>query len=250
MKKFSTQLMTLSSAALAGVLALSACGSSATNSGSSESAAHSSSAAASGSADASAGSLKVEGAWVKATDGGMTGVFGKITNTGDRDVKIVSATSTATDEVQLHTTVKDSAGNTKMQQVQELVVKAGQTLELKPGSDHIMLMGLTCSLSAGASTTVTLKTEDGASLELKPEARDYSGAKEEYQGDAQSTGSASAGASATASGEAHAGHEHSHGEQSEHSGHEHGTHEHGEHGDHGHMSGEATAGASAKPQCK
>ena len=116
-----------------------------------------------------------------------------------------------------------------------------------------MLMGLNCSLSAGASTTVTLKTEDGATLEFKPEARDYSGAKEEYQGDAQSTGSASADASASASGDSHDGHEHSH-EHShgdgEHSDHEHGTHEHGEHSDHDHMSGEASGSASAKPQCK
>ena len=124
-----------------------------------------------------------------------------------------------------------------------------------------MLMGLNCSLSAGASTTVTLKTEDGATLEFKPEARDYSGAKEEYQGDAQSTGSASADASASASGDSHDGHEHGHGDgehsdhehshgDGEHSDHEHGTHEHGEHSDHDHMSSEASGSASAKPQCK
>ena len=267
MKKFQAhhKLMALSSVALAGILTLNACGSTNTNSDSSASATSSSSATASGSAQSSSGPIKIENTWAKATDGGMTGVFGKITNTSDHDVKVVSATSTATDEVQLHTTVKDSNGSTKMQQVQEFTVKAGETLELKPGGNHIMLMGLNCSLSAGASTTVTLKTEDGATLEFKPEARDYSGAKEEYQGDAQSTGSASADASASASGDSHDGHEHSHehghgdGEHSdhehshgdgEHSDHEHGTHEHGEHSDHDHMSGEASGSASAKPQCK
>ena len=257
--------MALSSVALAGILTMNACGSTNTNSDSSASATSSSSAAASGSAQSSSGPIKIENTWAKATDGGMTGVFGKITNTSDHDVKVVSATSTATDEVQLHTTVKDSNGSTKMQQVQEFTVKAGETLELKPGGNHIMLMGLNCSLSAGASTTVTLKTEDGATLEFKPEARDYSGAKEAYQGDAQSTGSASADASASASGDSHDGHEHGHehghgdGEHSdhehnhgdgEHSDHEHGTHEHGEHSDHDHMSGEASGSASAKPQCK
>ena len=209
MKKFQAhhKLMALSSVALAGILTLNACGSTNTNSDSSASATSSSSAAASGSAQSSSGPIKIENTWAKATDGGMTGVFGKITNTSDHDVKVVSATSTATDEVQL-----------------------------KPGGNHIMLMGLNCSLSAGASTTVTLKTEDGATLEFKPEARDYSGAKEEYQGDAQSTGSASADASASASGDSHEGHEHSHGD--------------GEHSDHDHMSGEASGSASAKPQCK
>lgn len=170
MKKFQAhhKLMALSSVALAGILTLNACGSTNTNSDSSSSATSSSSAAASGSAQSSSGPIKVENTWAKATDGGMTGVFGKITNTSDHDVKVVSATSTATDEVQLHTTVKDSNGSTKMQQVQEFTVKAGETLELKPGGNHIMLMGLNCSLSAGASTTVTLKTEDGATQESNP----------------------------------------------------------------------------------
>ena len=117
MKKFQAhhKLMALSSVALAGMLTLNACGSTNTNSDSSASATSSSSAAASGSAQSSSGPIKIENTWAKATDGGMTGVFGKITNTSDHDVKVVSATSTATDEVQLHTTVKDSNGSTKMQ---------------------------------------------------------------------------------------------------------------------------------------
>ena len=234
------KLVTFTCTAAAGVLLLSACGGS-TSTGSSGSASASSSASSSASAGASAssGTLKIEGAWVKASKGGMTGVFGKITNSGDKPVKITSASSTATDTVQLHTTTKGSDGGTKMEQVHEFTIEPGATLELKPGGDHIMLMDMGCSLAAGGATTVTVKTEDGASLEFKPVARDYQGAKEEYKGE----GSASATADASASGHdhSHEGHDHEHGghdhSHSHDGGHDHSheghDHEHGGH-DHSH----------------
>ena len=252
------KLVTFTCTAAAGVLLLSACGGS-TSTGSSGSASASSSASSSASAGASAaggqgasassGTLKIEGAWVKASKGGMTGVFGKITNSGDKPVKITSASSTATDTVQLHTT-KGSDGGTKMEQVHEFTIEPGATLELKPGGDHIMLMDMGCSLAAGGATTVTVKTEDGASLEFKPVARDYQGAKEEYKGE----GSASATADASASGHdhSHEGHDHEHGGSSASgsaSAGEHADHDHGE-GSHEHSHGAAGASESPLPECK
>ena len=277
------KLVTFTCTAAAGMLLLSACGGS-TGTGASGSASASSSASSSASAGASAagggqgasassGTLKIEGAWVKASKGGMTGVFGKITNSGDKPVKITSASSTATDTVQLHTTTKGSDGGTKMEQVHEFTIEPGATLELKPGGDHIMLMDMSCSLAAGGATTVTVKTEDGASLEFKPVARDYQGAKEEYKGE----GSASATADASASGHDHSheghdhehgGHDHSHshgGHDHSHEGHdhehggssasgsasadEHADHDHGE-GSHEHSHGAAGASESPLPECK
>lgn len=187
---------------------------------------------------------------MKASKGSMTGVFGKITNSGDKPVKITSASSTATDTVQLHTTTKGSDGGTKMEQVHEFTIEPGATLELKPGGDHIMLMDMGCSLAAGGATTVTVKTEDGASLEFKPVARDYQGAKEEYKGE----GSASATADASASGHdhSHEGHDHEHGGSSASgsaSADEHADHDHGE-GSHEHSHGAAGASESPLPECK
>ena len=230
------KLVTFTCTAAAGMLLLSACGGS-TSTGASGSASASSSASSSASAGASAaggqgasassGTLKIEGAWVKASKGGMTGVFGKITNSGDKPVKITSASSTATDTVQLHTP-PNPEGAPKFE------------------------------------TTVTVKTEDGASLEFKPVARDYQGAKEEYKGE----GSASATADASASGHdhSHEGHDHEHGgHDHSHEGHdhehggssasgsasadEHADHEHGE-GSHEHSHGAAGASESPLPECK
>ncbi|QXW92004.1 copper chaperone PCu(A)C [Rothia aeria] len=250
------KLVTFTCTAAAGVLLLSACGGGSTSTGSSGSASASSSASSSASAGASAaggqgasassGTLKIEGAWVKASKGGMTGVFGKITNSGDKPVKITGASSTATDTVQLHTTTKGSDGGTKMEQVHEFTIEPGATLELKPGGDHIMLMDMSCSLAAGGATTVTVKTEDGASLEFKPVARDYQGAKEEYKGE----GSASATADASASGHdhshSHGGHDHSHSHGGHDHSHSHGGHDHSHEGhDHEHGGSSASGSASA-----
>ena len=137
-----------------------------------------------------------------------------------------------------------------MQQVHEFTIEPGATLELKPGGDHIMLMDMGCSLAAGGATTVTVKTEDGASLEFKPVARDYQGAKEEYKGE----GSASATADASASGHdhSHEGHDHEHGGSSASgsaSADEHADHDHGE-GSHEHSHGAAGASESPLPECK
>ena len=210
-------------------------------------------------ASASSGTLKIEGAWVKASKGGMTGVFGKITNSGDKPVKITSASSTATDTVQLHTTTKGSDGGTKMEQVHEFTIEPGATLELKPGGDHIMLMDMSCSLAAGGATTVTVKTEDGASLEFKPVARDYQGAKEEYKGEGSAPATADASASGHDHSHSHDGHDHSHeGHDHEHGGSsasgsasadEHADHDHGE-GSHEHSHGAAGASESPLPECK
>ncbi|MFW0109006.1 copper chaperone PCu(A)C [Rothia sp. P7181] len=159
--------------------------------------------------------------WVKATKGGMTAFFGKVKNTTDKPITIVSATSSISDDTQLHTTEKDPAtGSTMMKQVTSFTINPGEDFVFEPGGNHIMAVGMKCSLPAGLRANVTLKTEDGQEFGFEAVARDYAGAKEEY-----------------APGEEHtpAGSEHSH-EHGEHS-HEHGEHSH-EHGEHSHEHGE------------
>ncbi len=65
-----------------------------------------------------------------------------------------------------------------------------------PGGDHLMLMGLTAPLSAGSDIELTVQFEDGSTLPVTVQVRDFAGANEEYQPQAQrpwlrSTGGAS-----------------------------------------------------------
>ncbi len=131
-----------------------------------------------------ADSLAIEGAWMKAADGGMSAAFGVLENTGDEDVTIVSAASPASATVELHETVANDAGEMVMQETDGgYVVPAGGSFELAPGANHIMLMGLANPVKAGDEVTFTLTLSDGSIFEFDAPAKDFSGGNESYEGD-------------------------------------------------------------------
>lgn len=187
--------LSLAALAAAGSLALAACGGASAPASSSSSAAASSATAttpeAAGSAasssataaDSSAAPLTMTDAWTKATGGAMTGSFGTLENTSDAPVHVVAVTSDRTDRVELHEMAADGKGQMTMQQSPDgFTVPAGGTFELVPGGDHVMFMGLTQPVKAGAEVSYTLKTEDGRTLEVTSVARPFTGADESYHG--------------------------------------------------------------------
>lgn len=131
-----------------------------------------------------ADSITVEDAWVKTAEEGMSAAFGTIENTGDTDVVIVGASTTASPMIELHETVEDDSGAMVMRQKEGgFVIPAGDHLHLEPGGDHIMLMGLANPIVAGDEVTFTLEFEDGSTLEFTAPGKDYEGANETYEGD-------------------------------------------------------------------
>ncbi len=108
---------------------------------------------------AQAPSISVANAWARATTASQTvgGVFLTITDTGGPD-RLLSASSPIADMLELHETVADG-DVMKMRPVTALPLAAGQTVELKPGSYHLMAMGLKQPLSPGATFPVTLTFE-------------------------------------------------------------------------------------------
>jgi copper(I)-binding protein len=76
--------------------------------------------------------------------------------------------------VELHE-MKMDGGVMKMKAIERLPLPAGQTVALKPGGYHVMLMGLAQPLNAGDSIPVTLTFEDKAgkkqTLEVKAQVR-------------------------------------------------------------------------------
>jgi copper(I)-binding protein len=102
----------------------------------------------------------VEGAWVRATTGAkdpsMTGAFMTIRNTGSGDARLVRASSTVADEVQLHV-MKTDGGTAHMHRVRTgFRVPAHGRAVLQPGGMHVMLMGLARPLVAGDEVTLVL----------------------------------------------------------------------------------------------
>lgn len=103
--------------------------------------------------------IMIDNAWARATAAGQSvgGVFLTLRDHGGAD-RMLSASSPMAEKVQLHETVND-AGVMRMQPVPTLKLAAGQTVELKPGSYHLMLMGLKQKLEPGTSFPVTLTFE-------------------------------------------------------------------------------------------
>ncbi|SDO20959.1 hypothetical protein SAMN05216368_11274 [Cryobacterium flavum] len=128
-----------------------------------------------------AASLTITDPWVKSAETGMSAAFGTLANAGDTDINVVSAESTAATMIELHETVADDSGAMVMQQKEGgFVVPANGTYELAPGANHLMLMGLTELIVAGAENTFTLTLSDGSTVEFTAPAKDYSGANESY----------------------------------------------------------------------
>lgn len=108
--------------------------------------------------------IKVEGAYARATAAGQAagGGFLKLVNSGGDD-KLIAARSEVAASVELH--VMAMKGDVmQMRQVDAIDLGAGQTVELKPGGYHLMLMGLKAPLQAGSSFPLTLKFEKAGEL--------------------------------------------------------------------------------------
>jgi copper(I)-binding protein len=97
--------------------------------------------------------------WVRGTVAQQTatGLFAKITSAAGG--QLVSASSPVAGIVEIHEMSMD--GNTmRMRALKDgLPLPAGQTVELKPGGFHVMLLDLKQSLKAGDMVPVTLTVE-------------------------------------------------------------------------------------------
>ena len=161
--------------------------------------------------------LSLDGAWVKAADDGMTAVFGELKNNTDQDITLVEAKYADAKMVQLHETEGDGSGGMSMQEKKGgFTIPAGESLDLEPGGDHIMIMGLKKAIKPGEQISLDLVTADGETVEVTAVAKEYSGAQEDY-----------------APGEAEGS---SDGENADHADHgddeDHEDSDHGDHGDH------------------
>jgi copper(I)-binding protein len=163
--------------ALLGVALLSGCA------GSSSSATPSPSATASASATSSpaAAGLTFTDAWVKVAPNGLTAMFGTLDNPTDHEITVVSATTPAAAAVELHE-VAMVGGAMKMQpKASGFVVPAHGTHQLKPGVDHLMMMGLTKAIKAGDLVSATLALSGGATVPISAIGKDFAAGNESYQ---------------------------------------------------------------------
>lgn len=106
---------------------------------------------------ASAGDIAISAPWARASapNAPNGACYLEITNIGKEPDRLVSAASPAAAKVELHTHLMDN-GVMRMRPVEAFEVAPGEPQVLRPGGNHIMLMGLSAPLKPGASFPVTL----------------------------------------------------------------------------------------------
>ncbi|TNE33363.1 MAG: copper chaperone PCu(A)C [Alphaproteobacteria bacterium] len=117
--------------------------------------------------------IMVMDAWSRARPGGsmMGGAFATIENKSDHPDRLVSVSSPVADKVQIHESVMQG-GVMKMLERDEIVLSAGQKVMLKPGSFHVMLMGLKKDLTKGVEFPLTFHFERAGDITVKVHVKD------------------------------------------------------------------------------
>lgn len=109
--------------------------------------------------------VMVEQAWARASTGKVAGAFMTLKNQTDADDVLLSASSDVAKRVEIHTT-KTVDGIMKMTQMTDGVPLAGNGMVMfKPGSYHVMLMGLNRPLNEGDTFTVHLTFKNAGDIE-------------------------------------------------------------------------------------
>jgi len=121
--------------------------------------------AAANTALAQSNQLEVSNAWARATPGKAENGAAYVTILSPTPDRLLSASSPAAKKAELHT--MEMAGMVmKMRPVAGLDIPAGQPVALKPGGEHIMLIGLQQPLREGQSFTLTLNFEKAGARTL------------------------------------------------------------------------------------
>jgi copper(I)-binding protein len=122
-------------------------------------------------ADAKVGNLSIDDVWARTGQPGqVSAAYFEIKNKGAAD-KIVSANCDCAKATELHN-VKMIDGAMKMYQVQAMDIPADGELKLKPGSYHIMLIGLNRPLVAGEMLPIKVKFEKAGEVTLQAKVKD------------------------------------------------------------------------------
>lgn len=112
--------------------------------------------------------VKVEGAWVRARLPGGDATAGYMRLTAKTDMKLVGIATDAAKTSELHE-MKIDGDVMRMRPVDAITLPAGQTVELKPGGLHLMLMGLAAPLAHNTSMPLTLIFRDASGNEIRDE---------------------------------------------------------------------------------
>ncbi|WP_422154423.1 copper chaperone PCu(A)C [Vreelandella titanicae] len=113
--------------------------------------------------------IEVSQPWTRATPpgAGAGGGFITLTNHGDQNDRLVSASSTITNRTEIHTMEMDGDVMRMMPLLNGINIPPGSTVILKPGGLHLMFLELSGSIVEGTFVPVTLEFEHSPSVDVE-----------------------------------------------------------------------------------
>ena len=122
-----------------------------------------------GAEDYKVGTIEIGNPWARATPKGATvaGAYMKISNKGSAPDRLIGGSTPIAGTFEVHSMAMEQ-GVAKMRPVEGgLENKPGETVELKPGSFHVMLMGLKQPLAKGQKVKATLEFEKAGKVDIE-----------------------------------------------------------------------------------
>ena len=115
--------------------------------------------------DLRAADIVVTDAWVRATPGSMrvSAGYAHIANAGSSADNLVAVSITGAASTSVHQTTEKGG----MEAVDRLTIPANGSVDLKPGSYHIMIMGLPRPLQAGESLPLEFTFERAGKIAVE-----------------------------------------------------------------------------------
>ncbi|CDS54492.1 Copper metallochaperone, bacterial analog of Cox17 protein [Polaromonas sp. CG9_12] len=112
--------------------------------------------------------VEVKDAWVRATVPSQKGTGAFMSITAKDGARLVGVSSPVAGVVEVHD-MKMDGDIMRMRAVPVLELPAGQTVHLKPGGYHVMLMDLKQGLPKGSTVPLTLRLQDAQGVETRLE---------------------------------------------------------------------------------
>lgn len=113
-----------------------------------------------------AGDLTIANPWTRAAGANANGAaFLSLRNGGAQADRLVSAETPLATRIELHSMIRDG-DVMRMRPVPDIPIAAGQTVELRPGGLHVMLIGLREPLRQGAEVPLVLRFERAGEVRI------------------------------------------------------------------------------------
>jgi copper(I)-binding protein len=110
--------------------------------------------------------VTVADAWIPQPASDVSAMFGTITNSGTEAVTLTTGSVEGVGMVQVHEFVTEDNKQIMQEMPNGLEIPAGGSVELKPGSYHVMMMDVTADWKVGDEVPVTLEFTNNETVEV------------------------------------------------------------------------------------